>query len=115
MQGIIKEYESLENFINQNGKKVEYIKYIFELAESYLYEKKDKEKALFLTSRAKEFIEKSIYEKTKLDIWSFEGYCKMQNSSVPELDLYFEILKPFFLTVSCISCPRLSKYKCCIR
>ena len=93
MQGIIKEYESLENFINQNGKKVEYIKYIFELAESYLYEKKDKEKALFLTSRAKEFIEKSIYEKTKLDIWSFEGYCKLQNSSVPELDLYFEILK----------------------
>ena len=89
----LKEYESLENFINQNGKKVEYIKYIFELAESYLYEKKDKEKALFLTSRAKEFIEKSIYEKTKLDIWSFEGYCKMQNSSVPELDLYFEILK----------------------
>lgn len=93
MQEIKKQYEIVENLISQNGATMQHIEIIYGLADISINEKENKEYGLKLSARAKELLEKLIFDKVGADVWKLDEYCKANKASVQELDFYFEILK----------------------
>lgn len=93
MQEIKKQYDIVENLISQNGATMQHIEIIYGLADISINEKKDREYGLKLSARAKELLEKLIFDKVGADVWKLDEVCKANKVSVPELDFYFEILK----------------------
>lgn len=93
MQEVIKQYEIVENLIKQNGLTLQHIEIIYGLADISINQKDNKEYGLKLSARAKELLEKLIFDKVGADVWKLDEVCKANKVSVPELDFYFEILK----------------------
>lgn len=93
MQEVKKQYQLVENLISQNGATMQHIEIIYGLADISINEKENKEYGLKLSARAKELLEKLIFEKVGADVWKLDEVCKVNKVSVPELDFYFEILK----------------------
>lgn len=93
MQEVKKQYQLVENLISQNGATMQHIEIIYGLADISINQKNDKEYGLKLSARAKELLEKLIFDKVGADVWKLDEVCKANKVSVPELDFYFEILK----------------------
>ena len=93
MQEIKKQYDIVENLISQNGATMQHIEIIYGLADISINEKENKEYGLKLSARAKELLEKLIFDKVGADVWKLDEFCKENKASVQELDFYFEILK----------------------
>lgn len=93
MQEIKKQYDIVENLISQNGATMQHIEIIYGLADISINQKNDVKYGLELSARAKELLEKLIFDKVGADVWKLDEVCKANKVSVPELDFYFEILK----------------------
>ena len=93
MQEIKKQYDIVENLISQNGATMQHIEIIYGLADISINQKEDVKYGLKLSTRAKELLEKLIFDKVGADVWKLDEVCKVNKVSVPELDFYFEILK----------------------
>lgn len=93
MQEIKKQYEIVENLISQNGATMQHIEIIYGLADISINQKNDVKYGLKLSARAKELLEKLIFDKVGADVWKLDEFCKENKASVQELDFYFEILK----------------------
>lgn len=93
MQEVKKQYQLVENLISQNGATMQHIEIIYGLADISINQKNDKEYGLKLSARAKELLEKLIFDKVGADVWKLDEVCKANKVSVPELDFYFEILQ----------------------
>lgn len=93
MQEIKKQYDIVENLISQNGATMQHIEIIYGLADISINQKNDVKYGLKLSARAKELLEKLIFDKVGADVWKLDEVCKANKVSVPELDFYFEILK----------------------
>ena len=93
MQEIKKQYDIVENLISQNGATMQHIEIIYGLADISINQKNDVKYGLKLSARAKELVEKLIFDKVGADVWKLDEVCKANKVSVPELDFYFEILK----------------------
>lgn len=93
MQEVKKQYQLVENLISQNGATMQHIEIIYGLADISINQKDNKEYGLTLSARAKELLEKLIFDKVGADVWKLDEVCKVNKVSVPELDFYFEILK----------------------
>ena len=93
MQEVKKQYEIVENLISQNGATMQHIEIIYGLADISINQKNDVKYGLKLSARAKELLEKLIFDKVGADVWKLDEVCKANKVSVPELDFYFEILK----------------------
>ena len=93
MQEIKKQYDIVENLISQNGATMQHIEIIYGLADISINQKEDVKYGLKLCARAKELLEKLIFDKVGADVWKLDEVCKANKVSVPELDFYFEILK----------------------
>lgn len=93
MQEVKKQYQLVENLISQNGATMQHIEIIYGLADISINQKNDVKYGLKLSARAKELLEKLIFDKVGADVWKLDEVCKANKVSVPELDFYFEILK----------------------
>lgn len=93
MQEIKKQYDIVENLISQNGATMQHIEIIYGLADISINQKNDVKYGLKLSARAKELLEKLIFDKVGADVWKLDEVCKANKVIVPELDFYFEILK----------------------
>ena len=93
MQEVKKQYQLVENLISQNGATMQHIEIIYGLADISINQKNDVKYGLKLSARAKELLEKLIFDKVGVDVWKLDEVCKANKVSVPELDFYFEILK----------------------
>lgn len=93
MQEVKKQYQLVKNLISQNGATMQHIEIIYGLADISINQKNDKEYGLKLSARAKELLEKLIFDKVGANVWKLDEVCKANKVSVPELDFYFEILK----------------------
>ena len=93
MQEVKKQYQIVENLISQNGATMQHIEIIYGLADISINQKNDVKYGLKLSARAKELLEKLIFDKVGADIWKLDEFCKENKASVQELDFYFEILK----------------------
>lgn len=93
MQEIKKQYEIVENLISQNGATMQHIEIIYELADISINQKNDREYGLKLSARAKELVEKLIFEKVGVDVWTLDEYCKANKVQVDELELFWKIIK----------------------
>jgi len=93
MQEVKKQYQLVENLISQNGATMQHIEIIYGLADISINQKNDVKYGLKLSARAKELLEKLIFDKVGADVWKLDEVCKVNKVSVPELDFYFEILK----------------------
>ena len=93
MQEVKKQYKLVENLISQNGATMQHIEIIYGLADISINQKNDVKYGLKLSARAKELLEKLIFDKVGADVWKLDEVCKANKVSVPELDFYFEILK----------------------
>ena len=93
MQEVKKQYKLVENLISQNGATMQHIEIIYGLADISINQKNDVKYGLKLSARAKELLEKLIFDKVGVDVWKLDEVCKANKVSVPELDFYFEILK----------------------
>lgn len=93
MQEVKKQYQLVENLISQNGATMQHIEIIYGLADISINQKNDKGYGLKLSARAKELLEKLIFDKVGADVWKLDEVCKANKVSVTELDFYFEILK----------------------
>lgn len=93
MQEIKKQYDIVENLISQNGATMQHIEIIYGLADISINQKNDVKYGLKLSARAKELLEKLIFDKVGADVWKLDEVCKANKASVQELDFYFEILK----------------------
>ena len=93
MQEVKKQYQIVENLISQNGATMQHIEIIYGLADISINQKNDVKYGLKLSARAKELLEKLIFDKVGADVWKLDEVCKANKVSVPELDFYFEILK----------------------
>ena len=93
MQEVKKQYEIVENLISQNGATMQHIEIIYGLADISINQKNDVKYGLKLSARAKELLEKLIFDKVGADVWKLDEFCKENKASVQELDFYFEILK----------------------
>lgn len=93
MQEVKKQYQLVENLISQNGATMQHIEIIYGLADISINQKNDVKYGLKLSARAKELLEKLIFDKVGADMWKLDEVCKANKVSVPELDFYFEILK----------------------
>lgn len=93
MQEIKKQYDIVENLISQNGATMQHIEIIYGLADISINQKNDVKYGLKLSARAKELLEKLIFDKVGADVWKLDEVCKANKVSVPELDLYWNVLK----------------------
>lgn len=93
MQEVKKQYQLVENLISKNGATMQHIEIIYGLADISINQKNDVKYGLKLSARAKELLEKLIFDKVGADVWKLDEVCKANKVSVPELDFYFEILK----------------------
>lgn len=93
MQEVKKQYQLVENLISKNGATMQHIEIIYGLADISINQKNDVKYGLKLSARAKELLEKLIFDKVGADVWKLDEVCKENKVSVPELDFYFEILK----------------------
>ena len=93
MQEVKKQYQLVENLISQNGATMQHIEIIYGLADISINQKNDVKYGLKLSARAKELLEKLIFDKVGADVWKLDEFCKENKASVQELDFYFEILK----------------------
>ena len=93
MQEVKKQYQLVENLISQNGATMQHIEIIYGLSDISINQKNDVKYGLKLSARAKELLEKLIFDKVGADVWKLDEVCKANKVSVPELDFYFEILK----------------------
>lgn len=93
MQEIKKQYEIVENLIAKDGLKIDHIEVIYGLADISINEKNNKEYGLKLSARAKELIEKLIFNMVNVSVWQLDEYCKANKVNLPELDLYWKIIK----------------------
>lgn len=93
MQEIKKQYDIVENLISQNGATMQHIEIIYGLADISINEKENKEYGLKLSARAKELLEKLIFDKVGVDVWKLDEYCNANKVQVEELDLYWKIIK----------------------
>lgn len=92
MQEVKKQYQLVENLISQNGATMQHIEIIYGLADISINQKNDKEYGLKLSARAKELLEKLIFDKVGADVWKLDEYCRQNNVEVPELDLFWKII-----------------------
>lgn len=92
MQEVKKQYQLVENLISQNGATMQHIEIIYGLADISINQKNDKEYGLKLSARAKELLEKLIFDKVGADVWQLDEYCRQNNVEVPELDLFWKII-----------------------
>ena len=93
MQEVKKQYQLVENLISKNGATMQHIEIIYGLADISINQKNDVKYGLKLSARAKELLEKLIFDKVGADVWKLDEFCKENKASVQELDFYFEILK----------------------
>lgn len=93
MQEIIKQYEIVENLIEKNGLTLQHIEIIYGLADISINQKDNRECGLKLSARAKELLEKLIFDKVGADVWKLDEVCKANKVQVEELDLYWKIIK----------------------
>lgn len=93
MQEIKKQYDIVENLISQNGATMQHIEIIYGLADISINEKENKEYGLKLSARAKELLEKLIFDKVGADVWKLDEFCKQNEANVPELELFWNILR----------------------
>lgn len=92
MQEVKKQYQLVEKLISQNGATMQHIEIIYGLADISINQKNDKEYGLKLSARAKELLEKLIFDKVNADVWKLDEYCRQNNVEVPELDLFWKII-----------------------
>lgn len=93
MQEVKKQYQLVENLISQNGATMQHIEIIYGLADISINEKENKEYGLKLSARAKELLEKLIFDKVGADVWKLDEVCKQNQVNVPELELFWNILR----------------------
>ena len=93
MQEVKKQYQLVENLISQNGATMQHIEIIYGLADISINQKNDVKYGLKLSARAKELLEKLIFDKVGVDVWKLDEYCKANKVQVEELDLYWKIIK----------------------
>lgn len=93
MQEVKKQYQLVENLISQNGATMQHIEIIYGLADISINQKNDVKYGLKLSARAKELLEKLIFDKVGADVWKLDEYCKANKVQVEELDLYWNIIK----------------------
>ena len=92
MQEVKKQYQLVENLISQNGATMQHIEIIYGLADISINQKNDVKYGLKLSARAKELLEKLIFDKVGADVWKLDEYCRQNNVEVPELDLFWKII-----------------------
>lgn len=92
MQEVKKQYQLVENLISQNGATMQHIEIIYGLADISINQKNDVKYGLKLSARAKELLEKLIFDKVGADVWQLDEYCRQNNVEVPELDLFWKII-----------------------
>lgn len=85
--------EQIENLIEQNGIQFQYLELMYKVADVAIRQAKLIEFGLEVSKKAKELLEELIQRKGIPDIWKLDECCKEQGISVPEMDLYWEILK----------------------
>lgn len=93
MQEIKNQYDIVENLISQNGATMQHIEIIYGLADISINQKNDVKYGLKLSARAKELLEKLIFDKVGADVWKLDEFCKENKVQVEELDLYWKIIK----------------------
>ena len=93
MQEVKKQYQLVENLISQNGATMQHIEIIYGLADISINQKNDVKYGLKLSARAKELLEKLIFDKVGADVWKLDEYCEANKVQVEELDLYWKIIK----------------------
>lgn len=92
MQEVKKQYQIVENLISQNGATMQHIEIIYGLADISINQKNDVKYGLKLSARAKELLEKLVFDKVGADVWKLDEYCRQNNVEVPELDLFWKII-----------------------
>lgn len=85
--------ETIENYISQNGVSTEALELMYQLAELSITQHNLLKFGLEITDKAKKHIEKYVESKINADIWQLDYYCKVNGGVVPELELYWKILK----------------------
>lgn len=84
--------EKADNLIRQNGYSYENVDALFKA--SILAKKNDNVELMFQASNlAKYYIEDAIGQQTGGDIWTVEKWLRDNGRSLPEIDLYYNILK----------------------
>ena len=73
MQEVKKQYQLVENLISQNGATMQHIEIIYGLADISINQKNDVKYGLKLSARAKELLEKLIFDKVGADVWKLDN------------------------------------------
>ena len=76
MQEIKKQYDIVENLISQNGATMQHLEIIYGLADISINQKNHVKYGLKLSARAKELLEKLIFDKVGADVWKLDEVCK---------------------------------------
>jgi hypothetical protein len=84
---------NVENAINTYGATTEYIEALVQASNVAIKTENDIKYGLYITSKAKRFIEQIIERQTGVDIWAFERHCQKNDLKFEILDKYYEILK----------------------
>lgn len=91
-QNLIDYFEKLKNLIKQNGVTGEYVDILIKAANVALFEDKDIDYGLEITSYAKKCCEDMVSSKG-YTIWDLERYCMSQDQKYEVIEKYYEILK----------------------
>ena len=90
----LKQYvANVENAINTYGATTEYIEALVQASNVAIKTENDIKYGLYITSKAKRFIEQIIERQTGVDIWTFERHCQKNDLKFEILNKYYEILK----------------------
>lgn len=85
--------ETIENYIENYGPRYEYLEIMYNIADIAINQGKLIDFGLEVTLKVKQHIEKLMLDTVGKDIWAVIEYCREQNATMNEVELYWNTIK----------------------
>ena len=85
--------EQIENLISINGLSLDYAELMYQVADLSIHKYKMREIGLYAVRKARKLVEQFIFDLYKVDVWTLDKLCLVDNLDLREINLFWNIIK----------------------